>query len=92
MKTAGRVPCSCRASASDGNANVCLTLSNCEVDSDCGSGGYCSPSFASCQQGYFCHTASDTCTDDGDCRSGEFCVFNMTAGHWLCGIGCASAP
>jgi hypothetical protein len=37
-------PCLCRDSASSGAANYCYGGGNCRVDSDCGPGGYCSPS------------------------------------------------
>src|SRR5580692_1375818 len=40
----GDEPCECRTSASDAQANSCLTGGNCRLDSDCGPGGYCSPS------------------------------------------------
>ena len=90
------VPCDCRTSASDNAANVCVTGSACRIDSDCGSGGYCSPSsgFGSfhCQTAYFCHDAKDTCVDDTDC-SPQKCQFDTTAGHWACGgPTCAPPP
>ncbi len=72
--------CACGTDdGSDGRtANLCIP-SNCRVDSDCGSGGYCSPSWGtSCGAlggvvGYYCHTAgdlcaTDECTNDGDCK------------------------
>ena len=40
-------PCLCRPSNFSGPPslpNVCATMGNCRVDSDCGPGGYCSPS------------------------------------------------
>ncbi len=37
-------PCSCRGSASDVAANVCLPGSNCRTDADCGNCEACSPS------------------------------------------------
>jgi hypothetical protein len=43
----GTIPCSCRPSVTSSAANTCLTGSTCAVDSDCGHGGYCSPSGAS---------------------------------------------
>jgi hypothetical protein len=55
------------------------------VDSDCGPGGYCSPSMETCYSTnpeaevegrnrgnpnpYYCHTASDLCINDSDCAS-----------------------
>jgi hypothetical protein len=37
-------PCLCRDSATSGAANTCYGGGNCQVDSDCGPGGFCSPS------------------------------------------------
>ena len=53
------------------------------MDSDCGPGGYCSPSMETCYSTnpeavvegrnyggpnpYYCHTASDLCINDSDC-------------------------
>lgn len=37
-------PCLCRDSATSGAANRCYGGGNCRVDSDCGPGGFCSPS------------------------------------------------
>jgi len=82
-------PCSCRSSATSNAANVCLTGSDCRVNADCGSGGYCSPSAGygsyGCGVAYFCHTAADTCVDDTDCESQQ-CQYDDTAGHWRCGV------
>jgi hypothetical protein len=90
-------PCGCRASATDSAPNTCLAGSECRVDADCGSGGYCSPSMGpysgSCGIAYFCHTAVDTCLDDSDCDGG-LCRYDTTAGHWACadGDGCVPPP
>lgn len=82
------IPCQCRSSTSNG-ANVCMTGSNCQVDADCGDGGYCSPSGVSnCSMAWFCHTAQDTCIDDTDCAQGgneSECSFDTTAKRWRCG-------
>jgi len=43
----GGAPCECRASSASVVPNTCLGESNCAVDSDCGPGGYCSPSVVS---------------------------------------------
>jgi hypothetical protein len=88
------VPCDCRGSANDSAANVCLVGSNCRVDSDCGVGGYCSPSgtAASCAIAYFCHTANDTCTDDGDCPDGLLCNYDPDTSAWACSMTCAQSP
>ena len=40
----GGAPCTCRASGILTEANVCVSGGNCAVDSECGPGGYCSPS------------------------------------------------
>jgi hypothetical protein len=86
-------PCLCRSSPSDDSANVCVPGGNCVVDSDCGPGGYCSPSRGSCEElsPYYCHTASDTCISDSDCPyvdGGEsyvtVCAYNPQAHRWAC--------
>jgi hypothetical protein len=89
-------PCDCRASATDNTANVCVSGSQCQVDADCGPGGYCSPSGGygtfGCDVAYFCHTAADTCVDDTDCEA-PGCQYDSTAGYWRCGgKGCAPPP
>lgn len=94
-------PCVCRTSASDNRANVCDPGGNCVLDSDCGSGGYCSPSGGPCaefgfagRQGYYCHTAADTCVNDADCRDVvdagdgcpvlQSCAYDTQARRWAC--------
>ncbi len=78
-----KTPCTCRGSSTDNSANICDVGGNCAVDSDCGLGGYCSPSTDSCYSTnpdlnfeaegssgpspYFCHTAADLCINDSDC-------------------------
>ena len=80
-----RTPCICRSSPTDNNANMCDVGGNCALDSDCGPGGYCSPSMETCYSTnpeavvegrnyggpnpYYCHTASDLCINDSDCAS-----------------------
>jgi len=71
--------CLCGTSEGTGRtANLCLP-SNCRDDSDCGSGGYCSPTYdTTCGAfggvvGYYCHRAADLCakdecTNDIDCK------------------------
>jgi hypothetical protein len=89
------MPCVCRSALSDNGANVCASGGNCAVDSNCGPGGYCSPSVDTCfgQSPYFCHTAFDTCIDDADCPpvNGDVanvttavCAYDPQAGHWAC--------
>jgi hypothetical protein len=89
-----RVPCSCRPSASSSDPNGCVMGSTCAVDSDCGSGGYCSPSAAGewCGATYHCHTPCDACLDDSDCPQGVGCNFHWTLGYWSCGDVCGPAP
>lgn len=89
-------PCICRSSPSDSSPNVCASEGNCVLDSDCGPGGYCSPSSQSCYGalGYYCHTASDTCINDADCPSADagayscpvssICAYGADAGGWSC--------
>ena len=80
-----RTPCLCRSSSTDNSANVCDVGGNCAVDSDCGPGGYCSPSMETCYSSnpeavvegrncdgpnpHYCHTASVLCINDADCAS-----------------------
>jgi hypothetical protein len=71
--------------------NQCVPA-GCVTDSDCGQGGYCSPSVppmcGSGTFGYFCHTPDDQCDDDTDCaRSGNggyggSCTW--TGASWTC--------
>lgn len=83
----GEGPCDCRAT--DDVGNRCLQ-GNCKVDSDCGVGGYCSPtSSIQCGPsfgvvGYYCHTRCDQCMDDADCAAGSSCRFDPTGGRWTC--------
>ncbi len=95
-------PCICRRAPTDNAPNVCAPRGNCAVDSDCGPGGYCSPSNSenSCwgPSTYYCHTASDTCTNTADCPpvdAGAFgnisvvCAYDTQALHWAClQVGC----
>jgi hypothetical protein len=94
--------CACRNTWHYGalGPNVCLP-SNCRVDSDCGPNGFCSPSLdPTCGSfigvtGWYCHTASDTCTNDDDCAVLDggyfkpFCGYRPEVGHWACSTaGC----
>ena len=77
----GHVPCDCRASLF--LTNVCRKGSNCNVDSDCGQGGYCTPY----KDAYYCHRPGDVCFNDDDCPQGQWgagCVFGTGAGQWQC--------
>jgi hypothetical protein len=89
--------CACRSATHHG-ANTCFHA-NCRTDADCAGRG-CSPSAVatdpSCQSGlaigsfgYFCHTASDECIDDGDCGGSgpsgpKICIFDADVAHWRC--------
>lgn len=76
-------------------ANRCIG-GGCQTDSDCGAGGFCSPSFGDCGDfggtvGYFCRTCEDECLNDSDCTEetgpfggGGYCAFNPAVGHWAC--------
>jgi hypothetical protein len=82
--------CVCHGSAYTNAGNTCMP-GNCRVDSDCGAGGYCSPSHGtvSCGgvSGYYCHGASDQCTDDSDCSGMgglDVCAWSSTGHRWEC--------
>ncbi len=90
--------CGSNVCACDGgfqsDTNVCLG-GNCQVDADCGEGGWCSPSFDECGNysgvtGYWCRTPEDTCLNDSDCVDPNetggpgYCMFRQTLGHWEC--------
>ena len=85
-------------------ANTCVP-GNCRVDSDCGAKGYCSPTEAtSCGNrsgivGYYCHTAGDDCTNDGDCSGVDdggptmgpgYCAWQPASSKWACSYGVCS--
>jgi hypothetical protein len=86
--------CGCSTDYYGGNAayhpNICVAA-NCRVDSECGAGGYCSPSRGRCGtfEGFYCHGPSDTCvnpqTDCTSCSSGFSCVYAPTVGAFVCG-------
>ncbi|MEI8259396.1 MAG: hypothetical protein WCJ30_27325, partial [Deltaproteobacteria bacterium] len=81
--------CACHGTEYVTGGNSCMP-GNCRVDGDCGAGGYCSPSQTTTGcgglGGYYCHTATDTCVDDGDCTGSgiQMCAY-VTANHrWEC--------
>jgi len=80
--------CDCRPSASDSRANVCAG-GNCRIDADCGPGGYCSRSASCTTISYFCHTANDTCVDDGDCPLNQSCIYQPQVQAWACSRTCS---
>lgn len=67
------------------SGNACLG-GGCRDDGDCGGAGFCSLSANECGGlGTFqCHTPNDTCIDDVDCMSPQFCGFDSTRGAWRC--------
>jgi hypothetical protein len=83
--------CACHGSPySDGAGNHCVA-GNCRVDSDCGAGGWCSPTYAAtgCGSlgGYYCHTPKDMCVNDSDCPMSAgpaTCSYDTTLGYWHC--------
>ena len=87
-------PCGCSVSTQQlGIHNLCYE-GNCQTDTDCGAGGYCSPSPDTyCNHlgsppvyDYYCHTPKDECTNDSDCAScgaGAYCAVT-SAGFWQC--------
>jgi len=70
--------CLCGSGSPTRSANTCLP-SNCDVDSECGPGGYCSPTYdTSCGPfdgvvGYYCHRLADECTKD-ECVNDADCA------------------
>lgn len=93
-------PCRCRQSATSSAPNYCLTDSNCQLDSDCGPGGFCSPSLLNVDSsiagtassgsglaafGYFCHTPQDLCLNDSDCDQYR-CLPEEGCGWMACGF------
>lgn len=82
--------CVCHGSPYTAGGNTCSD-GGCRTDSDCGAGGYCSPTRGGgCGglSGYFCHTSSDTCIDDGDCPADgggpRICAYSSSSKHWEC--------
>jgi hypothetical protein len=85
--------CACSSDYYGGNIsyhpNFCVPA-NCRLDSDCGPGGYCSPSRGYCGtfQGFYCHTAADSCVDPTvDCQSCGFnaCTYSPAVAAFTCG-------
>jgi len=87
--------CDCRESPAhltSGTQTFCLG-GNCRTDSDCGQGGYCSPSptpgcGAQSWSAYYCHTPGDQCIDDADCTEGNaYCAYDPGSSRWVCSTG-----
>jgi hypothetical protein len=98
---AGSGVCSCAGNTFEyahATRNLCVPA-NCRTDAECGP-EVCSPSFGDAGpfygvQGYYCHTASDTCGNDSDCGTDNlgrqgYCMFAATAGHWTCAFNFAA--
>ncbi len=77
------------------HGNYCNPPGNCLVDSDCGRGGFCTPTNGEDPEGacgtvqaYFCRTPKDECVTDEDCAKAgaprKTCTYGRTIGHWLC--------
>ncbi len=81
----------------EADTNVCVH-GNCQVDADCGEGGWCSPNFLDCGSyrvltAYWCRTPEDTCLRNSDCVDPDrvvpdggpgYCMFSQTVGRWEC--------
>jgi hypothetical protein len=88
--------CSCANDYYGGNgayhSNVCVPAS-CRLDSDCGAGGFCSPSPGYCGSvsGYHCHGNADSCVDETmDCAGcGNACTYSPEVAAFVCNmVGC----
>jgi hypothetical protein len=86
--------CACHDSPYWNAGSQCFP-GNCRVDSDCGPGGECSPSYDLTLVGFYCHTPQDDCVNDADCPAqidcssgpmagGPKCVYFDSAGRWQC--------
>jgi len=73
------LPCDCRPTSASEAPNSCLQEGNCSVDSDCGPGGYCSPSAlerCQCLGIALCGDSGDSCSVNGvavPCSCGDSC-------------------
>jgi hypothetical protein len=82
--------CACHGSPYVNNQGNTCVPGNCRVDSDCGVGGYCSPSYANMGcgglGGYYCHTPQDACINDSDCGSDDEsgCMYSTSEARWTC--------
>lgn len=79
--------CACHGAEFHADGNECIP-GNCRTDADCGADGFCSPTIGGCGglAGYYCHTPSDLCLDDGDCTGStpQACEFVTTSSRWEC--------
>jgi len=83
--------CACHGSPYTGGAGNHCVPGNCRVDADCGSVGWCSPSYSTngCGDigGYYCHTPQDQCVNDSDCptMNGPMnCSYDSGLRYWRC--------
>jgi hypothetical protein len=85
--------CACGRDTTPPYNHYCVA-GNCRIDSDCG-GQYCSPSVPlGCGNhyryvGFYCHTASDECSQDSDCPAtpgsqSPYCAYDPVVSHWAC--------
>jgi hypothetical protein len=44
------------------------------------------PAKDSCGHAYFCHTRTDSCTDDTDCTAPATCNYDVAAKRWQCAV------
>jgi hypothetical protein len=83
----------CLCAANDVETNRCLP-SSCRLDSDCGAGCGCSPTWdmtCGARDGYvgvYCHAEGDDCVNDSDCHTDAgiagYCAFSKDANKWVC--------
>jgi hypothetical protein len=92
--------CGCGVVEDTGDASATQALfvqyacvpGQCHADSDCGDGGYCSPSLSLCGfvAEFACHTAQDECVNNSDCAAEPLdggvaaCVYKDGLGYWTC--------
>lgn len=84
--------CACHGSPYMYSSDNFCVAGNCRVDSDCGRGGYCSPSPGISVVGYYCHTSNDSCTNDSECSTSNcvnppstpLCAYSTSDKRWGC--------
>lgn len=88
----GGVPCECRPSSASSAPNVCVGGGNCRVDSDCGPGGYCSPSvlepLTSCPTSELCPDGGAACYEGSTSATGTPPGPGWTQVPCACGDAC----
>jgi hypothetical protein len=70
---------------------VCAAAPECKIDNECGSGGFCSPSYdpSTGKFTFHCHVPADECTNNEDCicpndNNTDLCRFDDSKSHWAC--------